>query len=372
MLSNRKRLVAISIAALVLITVMMPFLSACAAKPAPPPTPASAPPPTVSPGLPNVVVFLSLGVGSTRYVQASAFRAAVEKLTPMTMRIEGAERMIERMAPITRGEAHFTLLGPNDVMDWAQGTGPAELLGPQPVRYVWRGFPSIGALIVRGDSGIKTVADLRGKRVPFTPGDPVWNTVNDAVLAFGGLTRDDVQNVTMPGIAAAMGGILAGTVDTAWATNFTTAAVELASSVHGIHWLEMPASDTKGWERAWAVNPYPYPFRITSAAGLKEGESFEGEAGGLLGIQSDANVSTDVVYTFVKALYEGYDVYSPMHKDLANWTFEQAYDLQYMLPIPYHDGTVKLFKEMGVWSPAHEEHQVKTLAAEKERIAGAK
>jgi ABC-type nitrate/sulfonate/bicarbonate transport system substrate-binding protein len=49
------------------------------------------------------------------------------------------------------------------------------------------------------DANINTVADLKGKRVAWVRGSDALNIGVEAVLAFAGLTWDDVVKVEFPG-----------------------------------------------------------------------------------------------------------------------------------------------------------------------------
>jgi ABC-type nitrate/sulfonate/bicarbonate transport system substrate-binding protein len=69
------------------------------------------------------------------------------------------------------------------------------------------------ALGVADDLGIKTYADLRGKRVPYVRGAPALNVTTEAFLACGGLTWDDVERVDFPGYSAMWTGVVNGQVD---------------------------------------------------------------------------------------------------------------------------------------------------------------
>ncbi|UCG98623.1 MAG: ABC transporter substrate-binding protein, partial [Burkholderiales bacterium] len=58
------------------------------------------------------------------------------------------------------------------------------------------------------DSGIKTAADLKGKRVAWVIGAPSLNQNITAILAFANLTWDDVKKVEFGGFGPAMDGIV--------------------------------------------------------------------------------------------------------------------------------------------------------------------
>ena len=67
--------------------------------------------------------------------------------------------------------------------------------GPHPIREVYlpehvgMGFP------VKGNSDIKTGYDLKGKTVAIYTGSPYPTLINESILAFFGLTWDDVKPV---------------------------------------------------------------------------------------------------------------------------------------------------------------------------------
>jgi uncharacterized protein len=319
-----------------------------------------------APKLPKVISITTLPEGSAKYNQTAAVRAAVEQFGPMKLRLESSATDLTRVGPLAMGQAELAAITGGLATGAAKGESIFNKLGPVPIRRVWNGFPFVGAMYSRGNAGFKTLADLRGKRLPQSPGAYEWSLNNAGILAFGGLTLDDVKIVTVSGIQAALKGPLEGTLDATQGSLFSSAVVELAASAHGVHWFDMPASDTEGWKRQKKVAPWAMPVK-TGAAGLKEGQTITG-AGYEDGIYSTSAVSEEIIYTFCAAMFKGIDVYRKMDKGLLQWTWERAYSIEVMPYVPYHPGAVKFFKEKGVWSSAHEAIQQEGLKAEKERL----
>jgi hypothetical protein len=56
-----------------------------------------------------------------------------------------------------------------------------------------------------------------------------------------------------------------------------------------------------------------------------------------------------------------------MHPSLKLWTKEGALQTDRFLS-PYHPGSIKFFKEIGVWTDKNEKRQAKLLADEKARM----
>src|SRR5271155_335436 len=102
----------------------------------------------------------------------------------------------------------------SDIVSWAYaGTGIFASAGPlKNLRAIANLFPESLQLVVRDDSAIRTLADLRGKRISL--GQPASGTLADAriVLAAAGLTEKDiVAEYLRPGTAAA--NVKDGTLD---------------------------------------------------------------------------------------------------------------------------------------------------------------
>ena len=102
----------------------------------------------------------------------------------------------------------------SDIVSWAYaGTGIFAAAGPlKNLRAIANLFPESLQLVVRDDSAIRTLADLRGKRVSL--GQPASGTLADArvVLAAAGLTEKDMMaEYLRPGVAAA--NVKDGTLD---------------------------------------------------------------------------------------------------------------------------------------------------------------
>ncbi len=353
------------------------ILAGCTPSAAPPPTAVSTPgtsatgtaKPSASPApaaLPNLVTITTLAVGTSKYVQSAGFREAVEKLTPMKVRLESTDTDLGRVAPLQMGESEFAYLTAVNAQMAARGEADYKNIGPTALRRVWNGNPFLGAMFARGNAGFKKVSDLRGKSIPQTKASVAWSQNNEAILAFGGLTLADVKVVNVASIAAGMAGPLEGGHDASQGTLWNPSAIQLASSPHGVFWFDMPASDTVGWQGVQRVTPWARPIG-SSAAGLKPGETITG-AGYEQGIWTTDKVPSAVIYAFAKAMKDGFNIYKDMEPELKDWTWQRATSVEGLLDLPYADGTVQFMKDQGVWTPAHEKFQQDALKSEAARM----
>ena len=111
------------------------------------------------------------------------------------------------------------------------------------------------SLGVAKDTGVKEVKDLRGKRVGMVVGSPALNQNAFAVLAFGGLTRNDVKLVEFSSYGAMWKGMVNNEVDAAIASNISGQVKEVETSPRGIVFPPTPAADKEGWARLQQDRP---------------------------------------------------------------------------------------------------------------------
>ena len=317
--------------------------------------------------LPKVISITCFKVGSLGFTITSAFREVVERNTPMKMRVEPHGTEVSRILPLRNGEAELTIItGPNAVSaSYGFGEFGTEKWGPQPLRIVWRGMTAIMGSFVHADSDIHSLKDLKGKRIPTLPGSPTANINITSHLAFGGLTWDDVTPVVCTSPSSSLDTFLAGKIDMGFLSPSVPKLQEVFAARRGARWLPMPHADKDAWKRLHAIAPWNIPAIYKRGVGLKEGEVIE-MGSFSLSIYAYDKADFDVIYAFVKAMAEGYEIYSPMHKVLPLWTLKQA--VTDPCALPYHEAAIKYYKEAGVWTAEMDERQAVELKNFEKRL----
>ncbi|MFH1240808.1 MAG: TAXI family TRAP transporter solute-binding subunit [Pseudomonadota bacterium] len=325
-------------------------------------------PPASAGELPKLITFTSYKVGSLGYTISSGFREAIEQLTPMKVRVEPYDTDVARVLPLKTGQSELSIL------TGATGTcasyGIAEFSGkdwgPQPVLQVWRGLTLYLSLLTRGDSGIRYPEAVKGKRVPKVPGWPAGMLSIEGIMAFGNVSWNDVTAVPMSGYVDQLKGVIQGKVDVCYAATVTPTVKELEAGPHGAAWILLPHDNKAGWERLQAKAPWLTPAVCKSAPGLPKGETMQ--VGTYpYSIWSYAQTDPDVVYAVVKAMDKGFNIYKDMHKAMPAFNIKGA--VSNPSPVPYHEGAIRYFKEVGVWTPALDKWQAEQLKAFEERLA---
>jgi len=254
------------------------------------------------------------------------------------------------MEVVNEGSAELSLATLSDVQQYVTGTVDWKERGPHPnIRIISRLVPIQTVGFVRKDSPIKTLADIKGKRMSWGFGaQKAVQRVNEAQLAAVGLAEKDIQPVLAPNIVAAADDFIAGKTDVFWFATGSAKVKQAAASVGGIRALAIPTTP----EAIAAMHkfvPGSYPTL------LKPAPQLDGIIEPTMVMAYDvvlftsAKMSEDAIYRIAKAVHDNKPemagVFRPMNGFEPGKMAINYEDLQ------YHAGAVKYFKEIGQWPP---------------------
>ena len=311
--------------------------------------------------LPATLTVTAYDTGSSGFNIAVAVGKALKDKHGTDTRVLPAGNDVARLAPLKGGRAQASYMGIGvyfaqegvfefAVKDW----------GPQPLRLMLASSDCNAiSLGVAKDTGVKQVRDLKGKRVGMVVGSPALNQNAFAVLAFGGLTRNDVKLVEFSSYGAMWKGIINNEVDAAIASTISGQAKEAEASPRGLIYPPTPAADREGWARLNKLGPYYAPHKATCGVGMNAQNPVELPNYPYPILMAYASQSADVTYGMTKAMIMDYAAYKDGAPGAAGLELARQ-NLTWVLP--YHEGAVRAFKEAGVWKAEHEAHQKKALA----------
>jgi len=309
--------------------------------------------------MPRAVVWTAYDVGSAGYSQAASIGNAMQQKEGITLRVIPAGNDVARQIPMLRRTAQFGALGSafflsqEGVMDFA-----APEWGPQPVRLVgaaWGDF-NTGACSCAADAGIKTVYDLKGKRIAWVVGAPALNLNMTAYLAAGNLAWNDVQKTDFPSWGGSARAVIEGKAD-CWIANTNSGpSYELANSPRKYLPAAMPdpKKDPAAWQRLRKWAPYFEPnFATVGAPPVSKDSPHVGGTYGYPIITTYDFQDAELVYQQTRLVYELF----PAYKDAWPGNDGFALDKQRLRWVaPYHEGAVRYFKEKKVWTDELEKH----------------
>ena len=302
--------------------------------------------------LPKTLLFSCYDVGASGYMQASAIADAFSKKWGTRIRLLPSGTSIGRLMPLAAKRVEYGFLA-DEVYFAVEGIYDfaVEEWGPQDLRVVLA-HPSTIAIATTKECGVKTLYDLKGKRVAYIPGAPTLNIKAEAFLAFAGLTWDDVKRVEFPSYGASCKALIEGNADAAVVSPAAPLMYELDSSPRGLHWLEFPADDTEGWKRMHKIAPFLSPYMETIGPGMSKDKPAALPAYRYPMITVYADADPETIYQFTKAMDESYPLYLPTHAVMEFWKVQDS-----GIPpaaAPFHEGAIRYLKDVGVWKPEHD------------------
>jgi TRAP transporter TAXI family solute receptor len=233
--------------------------------------------------------------------------------------------------------------------DWQyhayNGTGKKSFIEAGPfkeLRAVFSVHAEPVSIIARADSGIKTVADLVGKRVnignPGSGTEATWNVMWKAM----GHTNDDLKLAAQMKSAETPGALCDNKIDAFfWLVGNPSGLNKEATTTCDAVFAEVsgPAID-----KLVADNSF---YRYAAIpGGMYRGNPDDIKTFGV-GATFVASTATDpdTVYAVVKAVFENFDSFKKLHPAFGN--LKESEMIKDALSAPLHDGAARYYKERG-------------------------
>ncbi len=299
------------------------------------------------PAMAAPVTISTLPPGAINNVQAQVIAKVVQEHSDLQMRVATFNSPSSILGSADTGQADFAFTSNDE--SGAAVTGIATYKGKpmKNLRLALTVFPFAVGIMVKNDSDIKTVADLKGRKLPTGwQGFPQGIALFNALLATAGLSLDDGDPVPATNLIRAADDFKAGKTD---ATMFAIGApkvAEIDSAIGGVRFLSLE-NTPEALKRMQAIrpayhmavrNPAPYLPGVIGPTVLMEY---------YIVVMAGAHVPDDVVYKFVKAIYgnkaelvKGHPSYNAYSDKGIAVTHEG---------MEYHPGAIKFFKEVGLW-----------------------
>ncbi len=216
--------------------------------------------------------------------------------------------------------------------------------GPQKdLRAVFSIHPESVTLVAADDAGIKTIQDLRGKRVNIgNPGSGQRQNAIDALENAGIDWKKDIKAESAKA-AEAPGLLQDGRIDAFFYTvgHPSGAIKEATAGKRKVHFVPITGLDK-------LLAKYPYyakaviPIKFYPNATNKEDVPTFGVKATLV---TSAKVPDNVVYAITKEVFENFDYFKTLHPAYSVLTKESMLE---GLTAPFHPGALKYYKESGL------------------------
>lgn len=255
-----------------------------------------------------------------------------------TAQATGASK--ENVELVTRGDAEIAFIQ-NDVAYYAvNGTDIFEGQKKPSLKGLCCLYPEIVQIVASDSSGIKTIDDLKGKRVAVgAPGSGVEVNVKQ-ILDIHGISYDDLGKVDYLSFAEAADQIKSGQIDATFLTAAipSSAITELATT-HDVHLV--PIAEDKAEA---LIEKYPFYVNLHITPTEYKGQDQEIS---VVAVQSmlavDEQMAEEDAYNIVKLLFENLDTMKESHARGGDIALDKALD---GMSIELHKGAQKYFDEV--------------------------
>jgi len=290
--------------------------------------------------------FISIATGGTAgtyYPIGGAIAKAVSDGSDLKVTAETGNASVANINQVSKGELAVAF-AQNDTAYWAYNGQEMFKEPRQNLRVVASLFPEHVQLIVTKDAGIKTMADLKGKRVSVgAPGSGVEADVQ-AIFKVAGLKYEDMK-VDHLDFGATTNRFKDNQIDAGFVVaGYPTASIMDLANTKAVNLVSFDGDFMSALAKA---HPYFVPDAIP--AGTYQGMDEETKTPAVMALLiTHDEVSEDVIYKFTKALFENLPTVQAAHAKAKEITLETALT---GLTAPLHPGAAKYYKEKGMKLP---------------------
>lgn len=263
-----------------------------------------------------------------------------EALPDAKVQVQATKASVENLNLLEQGKGEIGFALGDSVKMAAEGNAEAGFASPlSHLRGIAAVYPNYIQIVASADSGIKTLADLKGKSVSV--GAPKSGTELNAraILEAAGMSYDDLGKVEYLPFAESVELMKNRQLDaTLQSAGLGVASLKDLSAAIPITVVAVPAEIAEKLGAPFAADEIP-------------GGTYDGQADAVptvavinFLVSSDA-VSDDTAYAMTKSIFENLDGLKAAH------VAAEAIDVQKALagmPVPVHPGAQKYYDEVGV------------------------
>ena len=224
------------------------------------------------------------------------------------------------------------------------GTGKFEEVGAyKELRAVFSVHGEPFTIVARKDSGIKTLNDLKGKRVNIgNLGSGTRNTM-EAVMSAKGWTKESFKVAGELKASEQSKALCDNKVDAfVYVVGHPSGAIKEATTTCD---SIIVTADDKGIDTF--LSDKPYYSKMPIPGGMYRGSDMDTKTFGMLAtFVTSSKISEKIVYNVVKSVFENFAAFKKLHPAFANLKKEDM--VKSGLSAPLHKGAIKYYKEAGL------------------------
>jgi TRAP transporter TAXI family solute receptor len=315
-------------------------------------------------GWPEDVAVISPAPGASVHMVQVGVGKVIEKYTPIKNWIVQPLGGPKLWLPMMKeGKAHFANHNAADILNAFLGRGLYAKLGPQAVRTVGAGHDYMFMFWTTRDKGIRSIADLKGKVVYYKfKANPMFDEMAKNQLGSAGLTVKDFKaGLSFPNIKEGARDLIEGRVDAILYPVVPGAVMQINEAKGECLFINLTRKQAQ-----YVVKRMEGYFIQDIAAGDRRFRNKSPVPNAICyqnAMFTPARMDPDIVYGVVKAIFEHTDEFADTHPAAKYWSLKHR---PVSLAVPYHEGSIRYFKEKGLWTKEAQAYQDKMLKRQQE------
>jgi TRAP transporter TAXI family solute receptor len=257
--------------------------------------------------------------------------------------VESTGGSVYNTRTIRQGELDFGVVQSDVQSAGLAGTGAFEEDGPFPeLRALFSVHPEPMHVMARADSGITDIESMKGKKVNIANPGSGTRVLAETLLTYSDMSPDDFALAAELKSSEQSAALCDGKIDaTIWAAGLPNGSSQEATSSCDVKIIPLTGP---GIDKLLAENK-AYA-KATIPGGMYPGNPDDIISWGPKAtFVTSANVSDEVVYQLVKAVFDNFEDFKKLHPAFSRLTEEEM--INDGLTAELHPGAVKYYKERG-------------------------
>ncbi len=301
------------------------------------------------------IVLATDAVVTSGYSQAVVIRDVVQPNFRKEILLSSVQGEKERLNQLLTNQADLCFCGTVGYMAQEGLNGFDKTnQGPQPVRRLLSSNGEFAiTFAIASRSPQAPISSLKNKRVVWLRDNDTYNLHTTALLAYGGLSWRDVQQVIFPDYKAAMEGFQRNLNDALIVLSSAPNINELKNGKRRFALASISPENQASWQRLKNVAPYLTPqnaaYKSNRGDGILDGATYPYPT-----LTATVQTNSEIVYSMTRALIEKFDSIAESTSGAEGWNilFQDFFGA-----IPFHDGAINYFKELNLWTEEAQQHQ---------------
>lgn len=289
------------------------------------------------------LVIAGSAVKGTWYRFAGGVASLVDKYIPgYSATAQPSPGSIKNLRDMRTGEIDIAMVLPDAAYQCYNSLPPFDKEKPfKQLRAIFNTYSFPMHILVKEDSKIKSLKDIKGARIGAGPPGSTSMMVTKAILGEVGITPDQVKFRYMS-VSENASALADGNVDVSFIlTGKLSAAVSQLFTMHEVRYIPVPAEVLKSLNQK---QPYFVPGEVK--AGTYGKVEHDVPCLTMWGVLcTTTKMSDDFVYQLTKTVFEHKAQLVKILKLAEEMTPQRAAS---DLPVPLHPGAIKYYKEVGV------------------------